>query len=466
MELIERVSSTIKKFNMFPGGGRVLIGLSGGPDSVCLTIILDKLKGDLDISLSAVYIDHGLRPEETGKEAEFCRSFCKERGINFIEESVNVKEHAEEGGINLQEAARELRYQKLEEISARTGTEYIALGHNADDQAETVLMRLFKGAGMKGLTGIPPVRDRIIRPLIETERKDIEEFLLRNVRAYCNTPLQPPYMVDSSNLKEKYYRNWLRLSLMSEIRKKDPAVVREIARTAEILRDEDEYLEIIVTKTLMRLFSRKSDGTIELFLTPLEGIEKPILRRLLRRAVDAAKGLRGISFTNIEDIIDLIRNGKAGDSIDLPKEIRVIKEYSILKISTLKHIKIAKYKLEPPCDILIRETGAVIQAVYEERGANLPDKKEEVLLDSELLKFPLKVRPRVAGDHFYPAGFGKKKKLQDFFVDEKVPRDMRDSVPLVLSGDDIVWVAGFRADERFTATDKTEKVLRLIITKQ
>ena len=455
MDLKERVRDTINKYSMISHGGNVLIGLSGGPDSVCLANVLDKLKEDFKISLHAVYIDHGLRPEETGKEADFCRGFCKERGINFIEESVNVKEHAEEGGINLQEAARELRYQKLEEISTRIGTEYIALGHNADDQAETVLMRLLKGAGMKGLSGIPPVRDLIIRPLIEIERSVIEDYLKDNSVAY---------MLDSSNLKEKYFRNWLRLSLMSEIKKKDPAVIREISRTAEILRDEDTYIEIIVTKTLMRLFSRKNDGTIELFLTPLETIEKPLLRRVLRRAVDAAKGLRGISFTNIEDIIDLIRNGKAGDSLDLPKEIRVIREYSILKISTLKHVKISEYKLEPPCDVAIRETGAAIKAVYEEKGSDPNDGKKEVILDAGLMKFPLRIRPRAVGDHFYPAGFGRKKKLQDFFVDEKVPRDMRDSVPLVLSGEDIVWVAGFRADERFTATDKTEKVVRLIIS--
>jgi tRNA(Ile)-lysidine synthase len=251
---------------------------------------------------------------------------------------------------------------------------------------------------------------------------------------------------------------------MSEIKKKEPAVIREISRTAEILRDEDDYLEIIVTKTLMRLFSRKNDSTIELFLRPLTAIEKPVLRRLLRRAVDATKGLRGISFTNIEDIIDLIKNGKAGDSLNLPKEIRVIREYSLLKMTTLRHVKISKYKLEPPSDITIRETGAAIQAVHEEVGANPPDKKEEVLLDAGLLNFPLIVRPRAAGDHFYPAGFGKKKKLQDFFVDEKVPREMRDSVPIIFSGDDIVWIAGHRADERFVVTDKTEKVLRLIIS--
>ena len=456
MDLIERVRDTIRKYSMI-SGENILIGLSGGPDSVCLADVLDKLKEELNISLSAVYIDHGMRPEETGNEADFCRGFCKERGINFIEESVNVREHAEEGGTNLQEAARELRYQKFEEISNRLGTEYIALGHNADDQAETVLMRLLKGAGMKGLTGIPPVRDLIIRPLIEIERSMIEDYLKENSVAYT---------VDSSNLKEKYFRNWLRLSLLSEIKKKDPAVIREISRTAEILRDEDEYLEIIVTKTLMRLFSRKDDGTIELFLTPLSSIEKPVLRRLLRRAVDAAKGLRGISFSNIEDIIDLIRNGKAGDSLDLPREIRVIREYSLLKISTLKHVKITKYKLEPPCDVAIRETGAVIKSVYEEKGSDPADGRKEVFLDACLLKFPLLIRARAAGDHFYPAGFGKKKKLQDFFVDEKVPRDLRDSVPLVLSGDDIVWVAGFRADERFRVTDKTEKVLRLIIAKQ
>ncbi len=455
MKLKEKVCGTIKKYSMLPGGGHVLIGLSGGPDSVCLADVLYELKADFKLSLSAVYIDHGLRPEETGKEADFCRGFCEERGIDFIEESVNVKEHAEEEGMNLQEAARELRYQKLAEISNRLGTEYIALGHNADDQAETVLMRLLKGAGMKGLTGIPPVRGLIIRPLIEIERSMIEDYLEDNSVAYT---------VDSSNLKEKYFRNWLRLSLMNEIKKKEPAVIREISRTAEILRDEDDYLEIIVTKTLMRLFSRKNDSTIELFLTPLAAIEKPVLRRLLRRAVDAAKGLRGISFTNIEDIIDLIKNGKAGDSLNLPKEIRVIREYSLLKMTTLRHVKISKYKLEPPSDITIRETGAVIQALYEEAGANPPDKKEEVLLDAGLLKFPLIVRPRAAGDHFYPAGFGKKKKLQDFFVDEKVPREMRDSVPIVFSGDDIVWIAGHRADERFVVTDKTEKVLRLIIS--
>lgn len=455
MELIERVRNTIRKYSMFSGGD-ILIGLSGGPDSVCLAVILDKLKEDFNLSLSALYIDHGLRPEETGKEADFCRNFCDERGISFIGESIDVKAHAEKEGMNPQEAARELRYHKLDEVSIRINAEYIAVGHNADDQAETVLMRLLKGAGMKGLTGIPPVRDRIIRPLIETERSLIEEYLKDN---------SVSYMVDSSNLKEKYFRNWLRLSLMSEIKKKSPSAVREISRTAEILRDENEYLEIIVTRTLMRLFSRKNDGTIELFFTPLEIMEKPLLRRVLRRAVDAAKGLRGISFANIEDIIDLIRNGKAGDSLNLPRKIRVIRDYSLLKITTLKHVKIAEYKLDPPCDVSIRETGAVIKVLDEEKGSD-PDGRKEVILDAGIMQFPLTVRPRAAGDHFYPAGFGKKKKLQDFFVDEKVPRDLRDSVPVVLSGDDIVWIAGYRADERFMATEKTEKVLRLIITKQ
>jgi tRNA(Ile)-lysidine synthase len=455
MNLRERVRCTIRKYTMLSGEGHVLIGLSGGPDSVCLVDILNGLKEDLNITLSAVYIDHGMRPEENEKEAFFCRRFCEERGIAFYEEPVNVKKHAEANGGNLQERARELRYHRIEELSQRINAEYIALGHNADDQAETVLMRLLKGAGMKGLAGIPPVRNGIIRPLIETERSDIEEYLKEKGLSY---------MVDSSNLTENYFRNWIRLSLMSEIKKKDPSAVSEIARSAEILRDEDGYLEIMVTKILMRLFSRKSDDTIELFLSPLGTIEKPLLRRVLRRAVDAASGLRGISFTNIEDIIDLIKKGKAGDSLDLPKGIRVIREYSLLKFTTLSHVRISEYKLDPPCDISIKETGMVLEALYEEKGTNYLDKKEEVLLDAGLLKFPLTVRARTDGDHFYPAGFGKKKKLQDFFVDEKIPRDQRDSVPIILSGNDIVWVAGFRGDERYRVTEKTEKVLRLIIS--
>ncbi|MEK6529037.1 MAG: tRNA lysidine(34) synthetase TilS, partial [Nitrospirota bacterium] len=271
--------------------------------------------------------------------------------------------------------------------------------------------------------------------------------------------------VDSSNLKTDYLRNWIRHKIMPELKKKNPDLIKAIGRASDILRDEDAYLETIVNKTLMRLISRKSSNTVELFLGPLETMEKPILRRILRRVIDGTEGLRGMSFINIEDIISLINEGRAGDRLYLSKSVRAVKEYSLIVITSEAPVKIAEYELQPPCKVVIREAGAVIEALFEEESRVPGDGKSSVLLDAGVLDFPLKIRPRANGDFFFPSGFGKKKKLQDFFVDEKVPRDDRDKIPIVLSGNDIVWIAGYRADERFGVTGKTEKNLRLIISK-
>jgi len=487
MELLEKVKETINKYSMLSEDDCLLIGLSGGPDSVCLAVILDKLKKDFNLTLHALYVDHGLRPDEVDKEKEFCRGLCNKLEINFFSESVDVKSHVKRKGINIQEAARELRYKAYDNAAARIRATKIALGHNADDQAETLLMSLFRGSGRKGLSGIPPVRNSgyriqgsgfsvkndilIIRPLIEIERSEIEEFLLKDAGRSDHTPAGAegcsplPFVVDSSNLKSDYFRNWVRLNVINELKKKNPALIRNISRTMDIIREEDEYLEIVVTKTLMRLISRKSSSAIELFLSPLQGIERPILRRVLRRAVDATEGLRGISLAHIEDIISLIGAGASGDRIHLPGGIRVIREYSILKITSISPVKIDEYELNPPCDIVIQEAGIRIKALFENKGEGQDGSRDSVALDAESMIFPLKVRHRKNGDFFYPQGFGGRKKLQDYFVDEKISRDKRDSIPVIVSGNDIVWVAGYRADERFKVTDKTEKFLRIIITK-
>jgi tRNA(Ile)-lysidine synthase len=464
MELMQKTKETITEHAMFSSGDHILIGLSGGPDSVCLAVVLGKLRDEFDLDLSAVYINHCLRPHEVEKEIVFCRQFCDEMSITFHERTINVRKYSEEAGANVQETARNLRYEMYEAVAAETGAEKIALGHNADDQAETVLMRLIRGSGRRGLAGIPPVRGRIIRPLIGMAKKEIEEFLA-SVEGEVKGRSGQTCITDTSNFKEEYLRNWIRLSLLEEVKKRNPSVVYDICRTAEIIREEDEYLEIQVTKTLMRLISRKSDSHIELFASPLGTLEKPILRRVLRRALDATMGLRGISFTHVEDIIRLIRDGKAGDRIHLPNNVRVVKEYSLLKITADAIVAIVEREIQPPCEVNINEINTVLKASIEKSTDGIIDGRTSVFLDAGGLSFPLKVRSRTDGDFFYPLGFGKKKKLQDFFVDEKVPRDARDRIPVVLSGNDIIWIAGYRADERYKVTEKTEKILKLIIKK-
>ncbi len=441
---------------MLKGGESVLVGLSGGPDSVCLLAVLNRMKDDFHLTIHAVYVDHNLRPGETPSETAFCREVCGKMNIDFRVKSVDVKGCVKEHGINKQEAARELRYKAFYEAAQEIKADRIALAHNADDQAETIFMRLIRGAGASGLCGIPAKRGFIIRPLIEIERKDVEDFLeSENLR----------YVVDSSNLQTDYFRNRFRLMIMPELKKMNPGLIQSVNKTVSILQEEERYLDIIVTKTLMKMISRKTGRRIELFLTPMEAMDLVILRRLLRRAIDETESLRGIGFIHIEDIIRLVKEGKSGDRIYLPKGIRVIKDYSLLVITSEKPRKIASYELHVPGEAAIVGAGLVIKASFEDAGEDFGNGKSSVLLDAAGMNLPLKLRPREPGDYFYPLGFGKRKKLQDFFVDEKIPRDERDSVPLAFSNGDIVWVAGYRADNRFRVSGSTKKFLRLVIVK-
>lgn len=451
MTLKEKAVNAIKKYSMLHQGDSVLIGLSGGPDSICLSAILDELKDNFNLSLQALYVNHGLRPEENKKEEAFCREFCGALGIKFYIEYADVREYAEAKRLNLQEAARELRYGLFEKVSLRENAGKIAMAHNADDQAETVIMRLIRGSGRKGLSGMPPVRGKIIRPFIDIQRAEIEGYL--KARGIS-------FVTDSSNLKTDYLRNRLRMDILPLLKAENPSFTESICRAAEILRDEDQYLQTAATKAMMRLITRKSDKSIELFLIPLMNINKAILRRVLRRALSEIGAGTGIGLVHIDGIIDLVHNCKSGDSINLPKGIRAIKNYSTLVLTKDIQTGIKTKHIEIPGKTICGETGLMLTA----RLSDSPEKndgKTAALFDYERLALPLQVRSRRDGDYFYPAGFGKRKKLQDFLVDLKVPREMRDSVPVVVSGEDIIWVAGYRMDGRFAAGEGTRKFLIL-----
>ena len=450
------IIKTINKHSMLKGGETVLVGLSGGPDSVCLLTVLHRIKDDFHLTIRAVYVDHNLRPGETPSEIAFCRDICGKMNVDFRVKSVDVKGYVKTYKLNKQEAARELRYKAFYEAAQETSADKIALAHNADDQAETIFMRLARGTGPSGLTGIPAKRGALIRPLLEIERGEIEDFLeSEHIRS----------VIDSSNLQTDYFRNRFRLMIMPELKKMNPGLIQSVNRTVSILQEEERYLGIIVTKTLMKMISRKTERRIELFLSPMEAMDIVILRRVLRRAVNETEGLKGIGFIHIEDIIRLIKDGKSGDRLYLPKGIRAIKDYSLLVITSEEPRQISSYELQVPGEVAIVGAGVVIKASYEEEAGDFGDGKAMVVLDAADMHVPLKIKPRKPGDWFYPYGFGKRKKLQDFFVDEKVARDERDSIPLVLSGDDIVWVAGYRADNRFRVSGNTKKFLRLVIVK-
>lgn len=454
-KIIDEIKKTINKYSMLSRGDTVLVGLSGGPDSVCLLHVLSRLRDEMSLCLYAAYIDHGLRPIETPGEIDFCKGLCDSLSILMKVKAIEVKEYAAQRGMSKQEAARHLRYEALNEIASEVRASKIALGHNADDQVETFFINILRGTGPKGLSGIPPVRENIIRPLIETGRAKIEEYIEKE---------KLNYIIDSSNLKKDYLRNWIRLSLIPEMRKINPSLTETMIRMMGILREEEGYFDILVTKALMRMITRKREGYIELFLSPMETLDRVLLRRVLRRAIDEIRGLKRISFIHFEDMLELIKKGKTGDRLYLPDNLRVIKGYSTLIMTTEPPIMIGKYSLTVPGTVIIKETGITIKAEILEKIEGLGDGKHTIVLDADKAGQHFYIRPRERGDFFYPLGFGRRKKLQDFFVDEKVPRDERDTIPIVLSGNDIIWIVGLRGDERFKVTEDTKRFLRLKVS--
>jgi tRNA(Ile)-lysidine synthase len=256
---------------------------------------------------------------------------------------------------------------------------------------------------------------------------------------------------------------------MPMLRVFNPDITGTLSKTAAIFREEERYFEILVTKTLMKLISRKTETRIELFLAPFEIMDKVIMRRVLRRAVDETKGLRGVSFIHIEDMANLIKTGSPGDRLYLPNGIRVIKDYSTLILTSEAPLTLSSCTLNIPGETILKEAGVLIKASESEimqlEAAEQGIWKSYGIFDANTFRLPLTARPRKNGDCFYPLGFGKRRKLQDFFVDQKVPRDERNRVPLIVSGDEILWVVGHRADDRFKVTEKTRRVIKLEVRK-
>ena len=289
---------------------------------------------------------------------------------------------------------------------------------------------------------------------MDIERKEIESFLSeKNIS----------FVTDSSNLKKDYSRNWLRSEVIPLLKEQNPSVSESLNRTAEILREEEKYLGIATTKTMMRLITRKSDESIELFLVPLLNIDLAILRRILRRSLGEIGAERGIELVHIDDIIRLIKENISGDMINLPKGIRAVKGYSTLLLTGVKPAGLETKDIDVPGEIILDENGLSLTSQLFDKSIEINNRNASVF-DYYILSSPLQVRKRREGDYFYPEGFGRRKKLQDFFVDEKVPGEMRDTVPVVVSGEDIIWVAGYRADDRFTAKEGTKKFLVMKIT--
>ena len=462
--IIDTVLKTIEAHGMLARGDRVLAALSGGPDSVALLDILARRRKSLGITLHAAHLDHMLRGAESRADAEFCRAFARKLKVPIAIGRANVKLVASRRGLSLEQAARLARYEFLEKAADQVKANRIAVAHNADDQAETVLLNMLRGAGPDGLAGMPPVRGRVVRPLIEVRRREIE--------AYCAQRRLKP-RTDSSNLERDFLRNRVRLDLLPALEKEQPKLRQALLRLARVARDENELLNRMAQDALAGACRKATRTQIALRLDALASLPPALQRRVARAAIGRLRGdLANIEYVHIETIRALAVVGSPGKRLHLPDGLTVSRTYEDLVLSAEPPAKREpaleeEFALAVPGRTRVALLGLEIAAAFmPAAGAReaMREGRGTACLDYAQLAEPLIIRTRRPGDRFRPLGMAGTVKLQDFFVDRKVPEPARDRVPLLVSGGEMAWVVGWRIAHPFRITPETRTALVLRAT--
>jgi tRNA(Ile)-lysidine synthase len=460
-QTLRKIKRTIARHQMVSDGDRVVVAVSGGPDSVCLLRALHELKDELSIHIVVAHFDHGLRPAEDDAETDLVRRMAESLQLPFETAKGRLLVNKTRG--SGEEAARTARYAFLEKARKRHKAQKIALGHNLNDQAETVLMRLLRGSGPSGLTGIPPCRDgSIIRPLIEIDRSEIESYL--KARKIAS-------VTDSSNLKKDHLRNKIRLDIMPLLKEQQPRLTVLLAQTAEILRDEDDYLREIAEAWLAANMEPSPGKGLSLPISPFLGLPVALRRRVIRSAIGTVKkDLRRISWGHTEAIQRLAQAEKPQATLKLPGRLNVKRTYDRLIFSTSlkKDVQPFHYSFKGTGTYDLKEIGRSlsVEEITNRKGLRLRGSRWTALFDAGKVHFPLTLRTFKGGDRFIPFGMKGHKKLKDFFVDLKVPLEQRRSTAILCSGDALVWVCGLRIDDRFKVRPETRGILKVTLRGQ
>lgn len=452
--LIEKVRRTIARFGMIPPGARVLVGVSGGADSVALAHVLDALSRRLEASLVLAHLNHGLR-EEAEDDARFCRELAAGLGRDLVEGRVDVAAEARRSGRSLEHAGREVRYGFFAEQAERLGCERVAVGHTLDDQAETLLLRLLRGAGTRGLAAVHPVVDgRVVRPLIGVRRLEVEAFLSARGLSFRE---------DVTNRDPRFTRNRLRHEALPRLREGfNPRLEETLAGTAAILRDEEDWMESETAALFERVARLEPDG-ISLEVASLASAHVAARRRLVRRALLSTRGeLLDVSRAHVEGVLELLEEGKSGRELHLPG-VTAVRSFGGIQLrrepgrgrrtTPENGYNVFEYPLSIPARIRISECGGTLTARYPTKGESKPaaaGASVVVGLRSEPGSGgPLTVRSPRRGDRFRPLGAPGSKPLTRYLMERKVARDERRAVPVVClkateSGgrDEILWVVG------------------------
>lgn len=445
----KQARNTIEQFHMFPEGAKIIVGLSGGADSVALLHLLCGMKEEFLWDITAVHIHHGLRGEDADRDARFAAEFCEKQGVPCVIRTFDVKAEAKRRKLGEEETGRLLRYAVFQELAGEDG--FIAVAHHRQDQAETVLMRLCRGTGLKGLLGMRPVRGNVCRPLLFCSRGEIEAYCRENGLEWRE---------DASNQEETYTRNKLRLKVLPLLEEVNPKAVEHISETAELLALEEDFLEQQAKKAFEAV--RRDGGTGEVCLDRANLLElHPALqKRVLRKAMEAYAAA-DVSQVQIEALEDLLTK-ETGRSRDFLEGIHAENRYDLLVLS-LKKEQAEGYQYE----LTVGEKTDI-----PERGISVSlwvsDRYEKHTEDTKCFDFAkcegaFFCRTRKRGD-MISLKTGRKK-IKDLFIDEKVPREERETIPLITAGEEVLWAVGLRVSAKHQPDANTEKYLYVRIEK-
>ena len=461
-DIKKRFLKFIKEKNIVKSGDKILVGLSGGPDSVCMLSLLCSIREEEKIEVAAAHINHMLRGEEANKDEEYSKRLCEELGVRFFSRRIDINKYALETGKSSELAGREARYNFFNEIINKINFNKIATAHNANDQAETILMRIMRGTGLEGLGGIPVEREgKYIRPILFMKREEVEQ--------YCKENNLTPH-IDATNLERIYSRNKVRLDILPYMKNNfNPNVVETINRMALLLQEDNNFIEEEVNKVYKNNCTEK-DNSIVINKILFEK-HNSIVTRVIRKALFTInKSNYDMEMKNIEDIIEL-RNLGTNKKVDLPKGIYAENVYGdiIIKKREVVENRVSNELILDKKDILHNEV-IFDEYIINFQVNNNKDIKQE---NNELIKSfdydkinSVTIRFRKDGDRITPLGMKGSKKLKDIFIDMKIPQEKRNKIPLIQFDDDISWIIGVKMSDKFKITKETKKILRISVKRK
>ena len=443
--VLEKVTEYILKNKLLSNGDSVVLGISGGADSICMLNLLSDLRGRLGLSLFGIHVNHHIRGEEALRDQKFVEDMCKKLDVELKVVDANVETIASKQKISVEEAGRKVRYQAMIDLCLEKNAKKIAVAHNLDDNSETVLFNLFRGTGVKGMSGIPKKRLlknglAIIRPLLGVSRKEITDYMSEKGIAYCD---------DSTNEETKYTRNKIRLELIpyvteninSDAKSHITEFSEDMSKIAlyldnEVAKAYEDYVDGWVIK----------DDAISLDSIILSGI----VRKMIREKVDT---LKDVTRTHINSVVDLFRL-QVGKVIELPYNLVFVRTYEGIKLKA-KSEKVKGMAKKEVADWL-----TITENVTDIDRDNIPDLPYTKWLDYDRIE-RLELRHRNYGDYIVIDANGGKKKLKDYFIDAKIPREFRDKVWLVADHSHVLWIVGHRISEDCKVKPTTRNIVRL-----